>query len=190
MGFVLLGLLSGVVNGDAVTLTANAYSSAMFYVVTYVLTTLAAFGVLLLLSHDGFECEEVADLAGLNQHSPLYAAIMGVCLLSLAGIPPMVGFYAKLGVLQALVATGQSFHIALAVFAVMMSLVGAFYYLRVIKVMYFDKPVVSDFVGIANAPFEVRAVLTVNGALVLILGLVPGGLLALCANAVRQMLGT
>jgi NADH-quinone oxidoreductase subunit N len=192
MGFVLLGLLSGVVNGDALTLTANAYSSSMFYVVTYVLTTLATFGVLLLLSHDGFECEEIVDLAGLNQYSPLYAAIMGICLLSLAGIPPMVGFYAKFGVLQALVVTGQSLYIALAVFAVMMSLIGAFYYLRVIKVMYFDKPVATDAArtDTSTASFEVRAVLTLNGALVLILGLAPSGLLALCGNAVRQMLGT
>lgn len=189
MGFVLLGLLSGVVNGDALGLTANAYSSAMFYIITYVLTTLASFGVLLLLSHDGFECEEIADLAGLNQHSPLYAAIMGVCLLSLAGIPPMVGFYAKLGVLQALVVTGQSIHMVLAVFAVLMSLIGAFYYLRVIKVMYFDKPVSMDK-KITSKPLEVQVVLILNGSLVLVLGVFPGGLLALCANAVRQMLGT
>lgn len=109
MGFVLLGITSGVVNGDALTLTANAYSSAMFYVITYVLTTLASFGVLLLLSQEGFESEEIADLAGLNHRSPLYAGVMAVCLLSLAGIPPMVGFYAKFAVLQALVASGQGF---------------------------------------------------------------------------------
>jgi NADH-quinone oxidoreductase subunit N len=186
MGFVLLGLMSGVVNGN-VHSAANAYSSSMFYVITYVLTTLASFGVILLLARDGFESEEISDFAGLNERSPLYAAVMAICLFSLAGIPPMVGFYAKLSVLQALIASGQALHIGLAVFAVMMSLIGAFYYLRVIKVMYFDQPITASTV---SAPFDVRAVLSVNGALVLVLGLVPGGLMSLCANAVVQMLGT
>ena len=186
MGFVLLGLMSGVVNGN-IHSAANAYSSSMFYVITYVLTTLASFGVILLLAREGFESEEISDFAGLNERSPLYAAVMAVCLFSLAGIPPMVGFYAKLSVLQALIASGQALHIGLAVFAVMMSLIGAFYYLRVIKVMYFDQPVSA---GTISAPFDVRAVLSVNGALVLVLGLVPGGLMSLCANAVVQMLGT
>jgi NADH-quinone oxidoreductase subunit N len=99
----------------------------------------------------------------------------------------MVGFYAKLSVLQALISSGQGVHIALAVFAVMMSLIGAFYYLRVIKVMYFDEPITATTV---SAPMDVRAVLSVNGALVLILGLVPGGLMTLCANAIVQMLKT
>lgn len=187
MGFVLLGVLSGVVSGDSATYTANAYSSAMFYVITYVLTTLASFGVLLLLSQEGFESEEIADLAGLNQRSPLYAGVMAVCLLSLAGIPPLVGFYAKLAVLQALVASGQGMHLGIAVFAVLMSLIGAFYYLRVIKVMYFDAPITASNIV---APLDVRVVLSINGALVLILGLLPGGLLALCGSAIRQMLGT
>jgi NADH-quinone oxidoreductase subunit N len=187
MGFVLLGIMSGVVNGDALSFAANAYSSAMFYVVTYVLTTLASFGVLLLLSQEGFESEEIADLAGLNQRSPLYAGVMAVCLLSLAGIPPLVGFYAKLAVLQALLASGQSLYMAVAIFAVLMSLIGAFYYLRVIKVMYFDSPITASSVV---APVDVRVVLCINGALVLVLGLLPGGLLALCGAAVRQMLGT
>ena len=186
MGFVLLGLMSGVVNGNILS-AANAYSSSMFYVITYVLTTLASFGVILLLARDGFESEEISDFAGLNERSPLYAAVMAICLFSLAGIPPMVGFYAKLSVLQALIASGQAVHIGLAVFAVMMSLIGAFYYLRVIKVMYFDQPTSS---GEITAPFDVRAVLSVNGALVLVLGLVPGGLMTLCANAIVQMLGT
>jgi NADH-quinone oxidoreductase subunit N len=188
MGFVLLGLMSGVINGNAnLNSAANAYSSSMFYVVTYVLTTLASFGVIMLLARDGFESEEIADFAGLNQRSPLYAAVMAICLFSLAGIPPMVGFYAKLSVLQALVVSGQTFHIGLAVFAVMMSLIGAFYYLRVVKVMYFDEPITASAV---SAPLDVRAVLSVNGALVLLLGLVPGGLMTLCANAVVQMLST
>jgi len=186
MGFVLLGLMSGVIEGNIYS-AANAYSSAMFYVITYVLTTLASFGVILLLAREGFESEEIADFAGLNQRSPLYAAIMAICLFSLAGIPPMVGFYAKLSVLQALIASGQTMHIVLAVFAVIMSLIGAFYYLRVVKVMYFDEPITASTV---SAPLDVRAVLSVNGLLVLVLGIVPGGLMALCAQAVVQMLGT
>ncbi len=188
MGFVLLGVISGVINGNANLISAaNAYSSAMFYVITYVLTTLASFGVILLLAREGFESEEIADFAGLNQRSPLYAAVMAICLFSLAGIPPMVGFYAKLSVLQALVVSGQVFHIGLAVFAVMMSLIGAFYYLRVVKVMYFDEPTITAPI---SAPLDVRAVLSINGALVLLLGLLPGGLMALCANAVVRMLTT
>ena len=107
MGFVLLGLLSGVVNGNTLS-AANAYSSAMFYIITYVLTTLASFGIILLLAREGFESEEIADLAGLNQRSPLYAGVMAICLFSLAGMPPLVGFYAKLAVLQALIASGQA----------------------------------------------------------------------------------
>ena len=186
MGFVLLGLMSGVLN-DNVESAAGAYSASMFYVISYVLTTLASFGVIMLLAREGFESEEISDFAGLNQRSPLYAAVMGVCMFSLAGIPPMVGFYAKLAVLQSLVVSGQAFHIGLAVFAVMMSLIGAFYYLRVVKVMYFDKPTSSETI---SAAFDVRAVLSVNGALVLILGLIPGGLMTLCAQAIVQMLTT
>ncbi|MFZ5566277.1 MAG: NADH-quinone oxidoreductase subunit NuoN [Pseudomonadota bacterium] len=186
MGFVLLGLISGVVNGNALS-TVDAYSSTMFYVVTYVLTTLATFGVILLLAREGFESEEIADFAGLNQRSPLYAAIMGICLFSLAGIPPMVGFYAKLSVLQALIGTGQALYIGLAVYAVIMSLIGAFYYLRVVKVMYFDEPITATTV---SAPLDVRAVLSINGLLVLGLGILPGGLMALCAQAVAAMITT
>ncbi len=186
MGFVLLGLMAGVVNGNALS-AANAYSAAMFYVVTYVLTTLATFGVIMLLAREGFESEEITDFAGLNQRSPLYAGVMAVCMFSLAGIPPLVGFYAKLAVLQALVSAGDVAHIALAVFAVVMSLIGAFYYLRVIKVMYFDNPTTVEPV---IAPLDVRAVLSMNGALVLILGIVPGGLMALCADSIVQMLKT
>ena len=188
MGFVLLGLMSGVVNGNVdATAVENAYSASMFYVITYVLTTLAAFGVMLLLAREGFESEEISDFAGLNQRSPLYAGIMSVCLFSMAGIPPMVGFYAKLAVLQALVASGQTLYMAMAVFAVIMSLIGAFYYLRVVKVMYFDAPLTASNVA---APADVRVVLTLNGALLLVLGLLPGGLMALCADAVVRALAT
>lgn len=188
MGFVLLGLMSGVVDGKVDPATVeNAYSSAMFYMVTYVLTALASFGVILLLAREGFESEEIADLAGLNQRSPLYAGVMAICLFSMAGIPPLVGFYAKLSVLQALIASGSSLYIGLAVFAVVMSLIGAFYYLRVVKVMYFDAPITATSV---SAPLDVRVVLTINGALVLLLGILPGGLMALCADAVVRALAS
>ncbi|WP_395667722.1 NADH-quinone oxidoreductase subunit NuoN [Rhodoferax sp.] len=186
MGFVLLGLMSGVVPGGNES-AANAYSAAMFYVVTYVLTTLASFGVILLLSREGFESEEISDFAGLNQRNPLYAAVMALSLFSLAGIPPMVGFFAKLSVLEALIATGSTLSLVLAVFAVLMSLVGAFYYLRLVKVMYFDPPTNTLPV---EAPTDVRVVLCINGALVLLLGMAPGGLMAVCVQSVRQMLAT
>jgi NADH-quinone oxidoreductase subunit N len=186
MGFVLIGLLSGVINGNTLS-ASTAYSSSMFYVVTYVLSTLATFGVILILAREGFESEEITDLAGLNQRSPMYAAIMAICMFSLAGIPPMVGFYAKLSVLQSLVSSGQTPQIALAIFAVLMSLIGAFYYLRVVKVMYFDEPITATTV---SAAADVRTVLFVNGALVLLLGIFPSGLMALCAQAITKTLGT
>lgn len=185
MGFVLLALVAGVV-GTSTGYGINAYSAAMFYMLTYVLTTLAGFGVILLMAREGFESEEIADLAGLNQRSPLYAGVMAACLFSLAGVPPLVGFYAKLTVLQALVVTGQSFYIGLAVFAVMMSLVAAFYYIRVVKVMYFDAPLTATRV---QAPLVVRSTLALNGLLVLVLGILPGALMQLCARAIKDMLG-
>jgi NADH-quinone oxidoreductase subunit N len=184
MGFVLLGFVAGVINGET-TLAANAYSSAMFYMVSYVLTTLAAFGIIMLLARQGFESEEITDLAGLNHRSPLYAGVMAICLFSMAGIPPMVGFYAKLSVLQSLVASGQAFYMGLAIFAVIMSLIGAFYYLRVVKVMYFDEAVTATTV---TADADVRVVLSINGLLVLVLGVLPGALMSLCARSVAQML--
>ncbi|MCK6416092.1 MAG: NADH-quinone oxidoreductase subunit NuoN [Giesbergeria sp.] len=188
MGFVLLGLMSGVVSGHVDASTAEAaYSASMFYVVTYVLTTLASFGVILLLAREGFESEEIADMAGLNQRSPLYAGVLAICLFSMAGIPPLVGFYAKLSVLQALLSSGQTPYIAMAIFAVIMSLIGAFYYLRVVKVMYFDQPLTATTV---SAPLDVRVVLTLNGALLLVLGLLPGGLMALCADAIMRSLAS
>jgi NADH-quinone oxidoreductase subunit N len=156
-GLRAAGPAAGVVNGNTNNAAANAYSSSMFYIITYVLTTLASFGVILLLAREGFESEEIADLAGLNQRSPLYAGIMAICLFSLAGIPPLVGFYAKLAVLQRCWSSGSPVYIGLAIFAVMMSLVGAFYYLRVVKVMYFDSPITATTV---SAPADVRVVLT------------------------------
>lgn len=184
MGFMLLGLASGVV-GDSRDLTANAYSSALFYVVTYVLTTLGSFGVILLLSRQGHEAEEIKDLAGLAKRSPWYALVMTIFMFSLAGIPPTAGFYAKLSVLQAMVATNVPFYICLAVAAVLLSLIGAFYYLRVIKVMFFDEA--SDTAPI-GAPADVRAVLSLNGVAVLVFGLLPGGLMAWCAQAMVKLL--
>ena len=186
MGFVLLGLMSGVVGTDT-TLAANAYGSAMFYVVAYVLATLVSFGVIMLLAREGFESDQIADFAGLNKHHPLYAGIMAVCMLSLTGFPPFIGFQAKLAILQSLINTGLPVYIGLAVFAVIMSLIGAFYYIRVIKVMYFDEPASTFSISV---PLDMRGVLSLNGLALLILGLVPGGLMALCARAAAQMLMT
>ena len=185
MGFLLLGLLSGVVNGNQLN-AESAYSASMFYAITYVLTTLAAFGIIMLLARAGHESEEISDLAGLNQRSPLYAGVMAIAMFSLAGLPPVVGFYAKLVVLQALISSGQTSYLVLAVFAVMMSLIGAFYYLRVVKVMYFDAPHANNNQPI-SAPADVRAVLSVNGLLILIMGIVPGGLMTLCAQAINSI---
>ena len=184
MGFVLLGLMSGVVDKN-MTGVANAYSASMFYIITYVLTTLATFGVMLALTREGFESEEINDLAGLNQRSPLYAGILATCLFSLAGIPPLVGFYAKLSVLQALITTGTPHLIGVAIFAVVMSLIGAFYYLRVVKVMYFDNPAQTATITPAK---DVSVVLGLNAALLFVLGLLPSGLMDLCLGAITAML--
>ncbi len=185
MGFLLLGLLAGVVNGNQLN-TEAAYSAGMFYAITYVLTTLAAFGIILLLARTGHESEEITDLAGLNQRSPLYAGVMAIVMLSLAGLPPLVGFYAKLSVLQALISSQQISYIALALFAVLMSLVGAFYYLRVIKVMYFDEPASHNAQPIVAAA-DAKAVLAINGLLILLLGIMPGGLMTLCAQSISSI---
>jgi NADH-quinone oxidoreductase subunit N len=183
MGFMLLGLLSGVVDGHTASAT-NAYSSAMFYTVTYVLTTLGTFGVIMLLARAGFEAENIDDFKGLNQRSPWFALVMLILMFSLAGIPPMMGFYAKLSVLQAVIGTGQ---IWLAVVAVLLSLIGAFYYLRVVKMMYFDSPVDSSVIVASG---DMRIALSINGAAVLVLGLVPGSLMAACASAIAKTLAS
>jgi NADH-quinone oxidoreductase subunit N len=186
MGFVVLGLSAGVVSGNTLS-AANAYSSAMFYMVTYVFTTLGTFGLILYLSREGFEAEELSDFAGLSRRSPWVAGVMAVFMFSLAGIPPLVGFHAKLAVLQALVTTNVTSYIVLAVVAVLLSLVGAFYYLRLVKLMYFDEPVQA-------LPIErsrgISAMLAINGAAVLVLGLLPGGLMALCRDTIVKALGT
>ena len=181
MGFMLLGLMSGVVNGNVFS-AANAYSSAMFYTITYVITTLGSFGIIMLLARNGFEAENLEDFKGLNQRSPLHAFIMLLLMLSLAGVPPTVGFYAKLSVLQAVMGTGQ---IWLAVLAVLLSLIGAFYYLRVIWHMYFDDAVDTSPIVVNK---DMSVVLSINGAAVLVLGLMPGDLMTACATAIVKTL--
>ena len=183
MGFVLLGLASGSLDGD-IQADTSAYGSALFYILTYVLTTLASFGLIMLLSRDGFECESIDDLKGLNRRSPWVAAMLLILMCSLAGLPPLVGFDAKLLILQGLL---QSDRLWLAVVAVLFSLIGAFYYLRIIKVVYFDEPAEHSVLAPA-APVVPRALLLVNGLLVLGLGLMPGALIALCLQAMRATL--
>jgi NADH-quinone oxidoreductase subunit N len=188
MGFVLLAMLSGVVGGNAMS-TVNSYSAAMFYLIIYAMTTLGTFGIILLLARSGFEAEEIADLKGLNRRSPWYAFVMLLLMFSLAGIPPTVGFYAKLVVLQALLGDGlQGGMLWLAIIAVMLSLVGAYYYLRVVKIMYFDEPPVGAPAPIA-ATADMRVALSINGALVLVLGILPQYLLKLCTDAMIRTIG-
>lgn len=181
VGFVLLGLLSGVTDGQ---LASGAYGAALFYMSTYVLTTLASFGVILILSRHGFESEEISDLAGLNRRNPLLAFAILILMFSLAGIPPLVGFYAKLVVLQAALAAG---HVTLTIVAVLLSLVGAFYYLRVVKTMYFDEPAANAPVIGTQLSFR-SGILSVNGLLILLLGILPGGLLTLCVQVIDASL--
>lgn len=173
MGFMLLGILSGGNSG---------YSSSMFYVLVYVLMSLGSFGVIMLLSRQGFEADRLDDFKGLNQRSPWYAFIMLLIMFSLAGVPPTVGFYAKLSVLQAALNAG---YIPLVVVAVLFSLIGAFYYLRVVKLMYFDEPE-------TDAPIvpelDVRFLLSANGLAMLIFGILPQPLMALCAYSIGQSL--
>jgi NADH-quinone oxidoreductase subunit N len=184
LGFMLLGFTPTVITGNTLS-ASNGYSSALFYLVTYTLTTLGSFGVILLLTRPGFELEQISDLAGLARRAPWLAAVMAIFMFSLAGIPPTVGFYAKLAVLQSLISTNSTGYIVLAVIAVVLSLIGAFYYLRLIKTMYFDEPV--DNSPIASGG-EVKALLSINGGAVLVLGLLPGGLMAVCAQAILQAL--
>ncbi len=180
MGFVLLGLAGGMVNGNLLN-AGDAYSSAMFYVVIYVLTTLASFGMLLLLSRAGVECESLDDLKGLNQRAPWFALIMLIVMFSLAGVPPAAGFYAKLAILKTTVAAGQ---IGLAVAAVLFSLIGAFYYLRIVKLMYFDDASKSEPV---TAHADMRVLVSVNGLALLALGILPQSLMALCVASIKAL---
>jgi NADH-quinone oxidoreductase subunit N len=187
LGFVMLGMMSGVVGSGSAMSASNApvaYSAAMYYTITYVLTTLGSFGLIMMLARTGFEAEELADFKGLARRSPWFAIVMTVLMFSLAGVPPMMGFMAKWAVLQAVVATGQLW---LAIVAVLFSLIGAFYYLRVVKTIWFDD--VADASPIVT-PTDMRVVLSLNGVLVIALGVIPGGLLAACLNAMKATLGT
>lgn len=173
MGFLLIGVLSGGVEG---------YGSAMFYAVVYVLMSLGGFGMIMLLSREGFEADTLNDFKGLNQRSPWLAFVMMLLMLSMAGIPPTVGFYAKFSVLSAAVNAG---HIPLVVLAVLFSLIGAFYYLRIVKLMYFDTPE-------SHAPITIQPdsglLISANGLAVLALGVMPGTLMSVCSVSVRQSL--
>ncbi len=169
MGFLVLGILAG---------NDNGYSSALFYVITYVLMTLASFGMILLLSRAGFEAEELDDFKGLNQKSKWYAFLMMIVMFSLAGLPPTVGFFAKLSVLQAVLDAG---YIWLVVYAVLLSVVGAFYYLRVVKLMYMDEPAGEITI---DPRADIRFALSANALAILVLGVVPAPLMDLCARAI------
>jgi NADH-quinone oxidoreductase subunit N len=174
MGFMILGMLS--------IFDEHAYSAALFYAITYVLTTLGSFGLLMILSRQGYECETLDDLKGLNRRNPWMAFMALVLMFSLAGIPPTVGFAAKLSILETLVDGG---YLYLAIFAVMTSLVGAFYYLRIVKLMYFDEPIQS-------APIEggavAKTIFTLNGLFVLLCGIYPATLMAICLTAMSKTL--
>jgi len=181
MGFMLLGVVTGLVGGD-LRYAPNAYSSAMFYVVSYVLMSVAAFGMILMMSRAGFEADELDDYKGLNKRSPWFAGIMLMIMFSMAGVPFFVGFFAKFSVLQAVVASGQ---IWLAIVAVLFSLIGAFYYLRVVKLMYFDKPIEDTPI---SAPLDVRVLVSANGLAIAALGLFPNVLMTICGYSLLRSL--
>ena len=181
MGFMLLGIVTGVVGGDA-RYALNAYSSSMFYVIAYVLTTAGTFGMILRMSRAGFEADELEDFKGLNKRSPWFAGIMLMMMFSLAGIPFFVGFFAKFSVLQAVIAAGYTW---LALVAVAFSLIGAFYYLRVVKLMYFDAP--ADETPLA-AGMDLRILISANGLAVAFLGIFPQVIMSLCAYALLRSL--
>ena len=173
MGFLLLGFIGGGVEG---------YGSAMFYSVVYVMMTLGGFGMIMLLSRAGFEADNLSDFKGLNQRSPWLAFMMLLLMFSMAGVPPTVGFYAKFSVLNAVVQTG---HTWLAVLAVLFSLIGAFYYLRIVKLMYFDVPQSHEPINIAA---DTALLVSFNGLGVLILGMMPSTLMSICAVSIQQSL--
>lgn len=181
MGFMLLGITTGVVSGDA-RYALNAYSSAMFYVIAYVLMTTAAFGMILMMSRAGFEADKIEDFKGLNKRSPWFAGIMLMVMFSMAGIPFFIGFFAKFSVLQAVVAAGYMW---LAIVAVLFSLIGAFYYLRVVKVMYFDAPEDETPLTVAT---DMRILISANGLAIAVLGMFPQVIMSLCAYALLRSL--
>ena len=170
VGFILLGILAG---------TQKGYASAMFYTLVYAVMAAGAFGMILLLSRKGFEADNLDDFKGLNDRSPWFAFMMLLLMFSMAGIPPTVGFYAKLSVLQAVITVDM---VWLAVYAVLFTLVGAFYYLRIIKLMYFDSP--QDETPIVQQ-WDTGLVISTNGLLMLLLGIFPGGLMAWCLSAIN-----
>jgi NADH-quinone oxidoreductase subunit N len=184
MGFMLLGLFSGVVGGNAYS-AASAYGAALFYVLTYVLTAVGAFGVLMLISRAGYEADSMDDLKGLFKRSPMAAGVMLVIMFSLTGIPPTVGFYAKFVVINAAVIAGRT---ELAVFALMMSLIAAYYYLRIVKLMFFDEPLATQ--PLPPARLDMRLVLALNGVAVIAFGVVPGWLLQYCLTAITRTLAS
>jgi NADH-quinone oxidoreductase subunit N len=170
VGYVLLGILSG---------TAQGYQASMFYMISYVLVAAGAFGMVLLLARQGFESDKLDDFRGLNARSPWFAGMMAILMFSLAGLPPFIGFWAKLGVIQAVLGVDYTW---LAVVAVLFSVVGAFFYLRIVKLMYFDDPTETTSIG---GSVLMRAVLSVNALLVFGLGVIPGQLLQLCQRALQ-----
>jgi NADH-quinone oxidoreductase subunit N len=183
MGYMVLGLMSGLVGGQLDPFTAvNAYSSALYYTVAYVLMSLGAFGMVLLLSRAGYEADNLEDFKGLNKRSPWFAAMMLIIMFSMAGIPFFIGFFAKFAVLLAAVKAGYT---TVAVVAVMFSLVGAFYYLRVVKLMYFDAPVDSAPI---SAGLDVRVLLSLNGLAVAAFGLFPDAVMLVCTTALMRSL--
>jgi NADH-quinone oxidoreductase subunit N len=176
MGFLLLGILAGDLVG---------YGAGMFYVVVYVMMNLGAFGMIMLLSRAGFEAENLEDFKGLNRRNPWYAFLMLLLMFSMAGVPPTVGFYAKLSVLQAVINVGEWWSIPLAVVAVLFSLIGAFYYLRLVRLMYFDEP--TDTTPIAPTG-GARLLISANGLAVLLFGILPDPLMALCLYSIQVSL--
>ena len=171
VGFIVLGFVAG---------TPDGYAAALYYTLVYVLVALGSFGVILLASRKGFEADRLDDYKGLHQRDPLLAFAMMLLMFSTAGVPPLVGFWAKLRIFQAL---WETHHLWLVIIAAAMSVVGAYYYLRVIKLMYFDDPVGEPPPGVAAG--GVRLALGLNAAAVLILGVLPAPLLNLCARIIH-----
>jgi len=162
-----------------IALTQSGYAASLFYTITYTLMSLGAFGIVILLSREGFESENISDFKGLNERSPWYAFVMLIMMLSMAGVPPFLGFWAKWSVLSELV---QSGFVWLAVIAVFFSVIGAFFYLRIVKMMYFEK--LEDDTPI-TASTDMRIVLSANGMLILLLGVIPQTLMAICLKALQ-----
>jgi NADH-quinone oxidoreductase subunit N len=183
MGFMLLGIVTGVVGGDA-RYALNAYSSSMFYVIAYVLMSAGTFGMILLMARAGFEAEEIDDYKGLNKRSPWFAGIMLMLMFSMAGVPFFIGFFAKFSVLQSVVAAGPGY-MWLALVAVLFSLIGAFYYLRVVKVMYFDAPADESPL---TAGMDMRILISINGLAVALLGISPEYLMELTTFSILRSL--